>query len=103
MTPDTRARQPRDGPMQCGTQPADISVIHRRFKLRASRSPSGALSHPHTHRTHVTARTTLASVDSQGPYQFCGKVIELVTMPPDELMKSSIALTTLLCGFLLQW
>jgi len=28
--------------MQCGNQPADISVIHRRYKLRASRSPSGA-------------------------------------------------------------
>ena len=31
MIPDTRARQPRDGPMQCGNQPADISVIHRRY------------------------------------------------------------------------
>jgi hypothetical protein len=41
MIPDARSRQPRDGPMQCGNQPADISVIHRRYKLRASRSRSG--------------------------------------------------------------
>lgn len=33
MISDFRTRQPRDGPMQCGTQPADISVIHRRLKL----------------------------------------------------------------------
>ena len=33
MIPDFRTRQPRDGPMQCGSQPADISVIHRRLKL----------------------------------------------------------------------
>ncbi len=30
MISDSRTRQPRDGTMQCGTQPADISVIHRR-------------------------------------------------------------------------
>lgn len=27
MIPDIRARQPCDGPMKCGTQPADMSVI----------------------------------------------------------------------------
>jgi hypothetical protein len=27
MIPDTRARQPRDGRMNCGNQPADISMI----------------------------------------------------------------------------
>jgi transposase len=32
MIPDTRARQPRDGQMKCGNQPADISMIHRRRK-----------------------------------------------------------------------
>jgi len=46
MIPDTRSRQPRDGPMKCGNQPADISVIHRRYKLRASRSLSGAIPIP---------------------------------------------------------
>ena len=28
--PDFRQRQPRDVPMQCGSQPANIRVIHRR-------------------------------------------------------------------------
>ena len=32
MIPDPRARQPRDGQMNCGNQPADISMIHRRRK-----------------------------------------------------------------------
>ena len=27
MIPDPRARQPRDGPMKCGNQSADISMI----------------------------------------------------------------------------
>ena len=47
-SPELRARQPRDGQMKCGTQPANISMIHRRLTLRASRSPSGvtALSRP---------------------------------------------------------
>ena len=40
MIPDLRQRQPRDVPMQCGNQPANIRVIHRRHELRASRSPS---------------------------------------------------------------
>jgi hypothetical protein len=30
MIPDSRARQPRDGQMNCANQPADISMIHRR-------------------------------------------------------------------------
>ena len=38
MTPDPRSRQPRDGPMKCGNQPADIRMIHRRQVPRASRS-----------------------------------------------------------------
>ena len=69
MIPDTRARQPRDGPMQCGNQPADISVIHRRYKLRASRSPSGAiLTVTFTPRRKI-ARDTPASLDAGRPYQ----------------------------------
>jgi transposase len=40
MIPDARQRQPRDVPMQCGNQSANIRVIHRRHKLRASHSPS---------------------------------------------------------------
>lgn len=32
MIPGFRARQPRDGPMNCGNQSAHISMIHRRFK-----------------------------------------------------------------------
>lgn len=27
MIPDIRAKQPRDGPMKCGTQSANMSVI----------------------------------------------------------------------------
>jgi hypothetical protein len=38
MIPDLRTRQPRDGQMKCGTQPANISMIHRRQSLHASRS-----------------------------------------------------------------
>jgi len=34
MIPDTRVRQPRDGPMKCGNQSADISMIHRRYSCR---------------------------------------------------------------------
>ena len=30
MIPDTRSSQPRDGQMKCGSQPANISMIHRR-------------------------------------------------------------------------
>jgi hypothetical protein len=41
VIPDLRTRQPRDGQMKCGTQPANISMIHRRQSLRALRSPSG--------------------------------------------------------------
>jgi len=37
MISDTRTRQPRDGTMQCGNQPADIRVIHRRFKAAVRR------------------------------------------------------------------
>ncbi len=29
--PRPRARQPRDGQMNCGNQSADISMIHRRY------------------------------------------------------------------------
>jgi hypothetical protein len=32
--PETRERQPRDEPMQCGNQSANISVIHRRSSCR---------------------------------------------------------------------
>ena len=32
MIPDTRARQPREEEMKCGSQPADIRVIHRRHR-----------------------------------------------------------------------
>jgi hypothetical protein len=38
MIPDTRARQPRDVSLSCGNQSANISVIHRRKRFRASRS-----------------------------------------------------------------
>jgi len=69
MIPDPRARQPRDGPMQCGNQSADISVIHRRYKLRASRSPSGADPQPNTHLVRKIASIILAPVDTKGPYQ----------------------------------
>ena len=37
MIPDTRARQPRDGQMKCGNQPADISMIHRRSPMLSRR------------------------------------------------------------------
>jgi hypothetical protein len=38
MIPGPRARQPREEEMKCGTQPADIRMIHRR-----SHSPHVAL------------------------------------------------------------
>ena len=51
MIPDFRTRQPRDGPMQCGNQPADISVIHRRLKLLRVALP---IRCGQRLRTHVT-------------------------------------------------
>jgi hypothetical protein len=39
MIPGIRARQPRDGQMNCGNQSAHISLIHRRFTALASRDP----------------------------------------------------------------
>ena len=39
MIPDHRARQSRDGPMNCGNQPANISMIHRRSSPPARRVP----------------------------------------------------------------
>lgn len=50
MIPEFRARQPRDGPMQCGTQPADISVIHRRLKLLGVALSIRCAKIPHQHR-----------------------------------------------------
>ena len=45
-------------------------MIHRRFKLRASRSPSGAHTpNPHKHPARKIASITLAPVDTEGPYQ----------------------------------
>src|SRR5512139_1912213 len=32
MNSDARLRQPRDGQMKCGSQSADISMIHRRYR-----------------------------------------------------------------------
>jgi hypothetical protein len=70
MIPDSRARQPRDGPMKCGTQPANISMIHRRYKLRASRSRSGVRSNPTSLNVRRgSARNALAPIDTKGPYQ----------------------------------
>jgi len=37
MISDARLRQPRDGQMKCGNQPADISMIHRRSQLPGRR------------------------------------------------------------------
>jgi len=65
MIPDTRARQPRDGLMQCGNQPADISVIHRRSKLRASRSQSRAIP-SHTHHGRRLPELCLSLLTPQG-------------------------------------
>src|SRR5882762_2554415 len=69
MIPDFRARQPRDGPMQCGNRPADISVIHRRYKLRASRSPSGVTHTRISTGSRTIASDALAPVDTCRPYQ----------------------------------
>jgi hypothetical protein len=38
MAPDSRVRQPRDVSLSCGNQSTNISVIHRRRTLCASRS-----------------------------------------------------------------
>jgi len=79
MISDTRTRQPRDGTMQCGNQPADISVIHRRFKAAARR-----VAHPvrttlgtYGRRKYVKkiARISPAPVDKVGPYQYFGTVM----------------------------
>jgi hypothetical protein len=72
MIPDPRTRQPRDAPMQCGSQPADISVIHRRMKLPCLALPircSQAQPPQDTLRMHKTASIIRATLDKQGPYQ----------------------------------
>ena len=43
MISDARLRQPRDGQMKCGSQSADISMIHRRYSRLPSRSSSTCL------------------------------------------------------------
>ena len=61
MISETRARQPREEEMKCGTQSADIRMIHRRSHcprvalLVWCRAPS---KHNHSVRDH--ARKTLA-------------------------------------------
>jgi len=73
MISDSRQRQPRDVPMQCGNQPANIRMIHRRHKLRAPRSPSRVMQQLHNLSTiqapEPTARIPLAPLDTRGPYQ----------------------------------
>jgi hypothetical protein len=64
---ELRTRQPSDGQMKCGNQPANISMINRRKAFRASRSPSGVKYHqtkPSTPKTkRGSARSLLAPVD----------------------------------------
>ena len=71
MIPDFRQRQPRDVPMQCGSQPAYIRVIHRRHRLRASRSPVQSDTKPRSFvQTSARSRKIpLEPVDTRGPYQ----------------------------------
>ena len=93
MIPDFRTRQPRDGPMQCGSQPADISVIHRRLKLLGV-ALSIRCGKPH--RTgestmRKTARTTRAPLDKHGPYQSLGKSIERLQAGRDQVCAVSSA------------
>ena len=76
MISDTRTRQPRDGTMQCGIQPADISVIHRRFKDAAHRvahpGANNAFTHKESKNVKKIARINPAPVDKGGPYQSYG-------------------------------
>src|ERR1700733_10623019 len=73
MISDTRTRQPRDGTMQCGNQPADISVIHRRFKDAARRVAHPVRTTPllikESKNVKKIARISPAPVDKGGPYQ----------------------------------
>ena len=60
MIPDPRPRQPREEEMKCGTQPADIRMIHRR-KGRprvALLIPCYAHIPAHTPRPFVSQRET---------------------------------------------
>ena len=59
--------------MQCGIQPADISVIHRRFKDAAHRvahpGANNAFTHKESKNVKKIARINPAPVDKGGPYQ----------------------------------
>jgi CPA1 family monovalent cation:H+ antiporter len=66
--------------MQCGNQPADISMIHRRYKLRVSRSPSGASQITSSKHQRSIASNTLAPVDTCRPYQLIVREIQILLL-----------------------
>jgi len=74
-------RQPRDGPMQCGSQPADISVIHRRFKLPRIALPRPATKPPRKKEILMrkSARSLRAALAKNGPYQLANSNLPGVT------------------------
>jgi hypothetical protein len=73
MIPGIRARQPRDGQMNCGNQSAHISLIHRRFTALASRDPCAVdlkMFNIKARKTVKFMRTLLTSVR---PYQLLAR------------------------------
>jgi hypothetical protein len=69
MLPDARQRQPRDVPMQCGNQPANIRVIHRRHTASRVAFPVESAEAKVISSRRDIARIPLAPVDTRGPYQ----------------------------------
>jgi len=68
MIPDTRPRQLRDVPMNCGNQPAHISMIHRRLRLASRVSHALPNSNALTPccRLDRRGRETLCHLDTLG-------------------------------------
>lgn len=64
MIPDIRAQHPRDGPVKCGTQPADMSVITivAKFFFRVAYSLRCWFSRDH-HLEHETRETDTRTFD----------------------------------------
>lgn len=70
MIPEARARQPRDGAMNCGSQSADISKIIVAYQPRVACPLRCWFSKTPKHVKHETqVRQALAALDDYRPYQ----------------------------------
>src|SRR5579863_5195290 len=76
MIPVLRARQPREEEMKCGSQSADVRMIHRRSHLSRVAFPVRCHAlHPGSTQPFVIAREqTMASLDITGHVRICNVI-----------------------------